>query len=291
MADPTYNESFRRNIGLVDLSEQELLHDATVGIAGLGGVGGQHMATLARMGIGGFHVADFDTFELANINRQYGATTKTIGRNKAEVMEEIALDINQSCRIKLFKEGITEDNVERFLKGLDIVIDGIDFFEIDARRLLFNTAREMGIYALTCGPIGFGATLQVFSPAGMSFDEYFAINDKMTYSQKIVAFAVGLTPKPLHLKYMDLNKVSLKDRTGPAIASACALCATLAATEVLKIITKKGEVKAVPHYFQFDPFLQVYKAGYLRKGGKNPIQRLKRKYLAKKFAKQLGEDR
>ncbi len=289
MTDPTYNESFRRNIGLVSHGEQELLRDATVGIAGLGGVGGLHMATLARMGIGGFHVADFDTFELANINRQYGATTKTIGREKAEVMKEIVEDINPSARIKVFKEGITEGNIVEFLTGLDVVIDGIDFFEIDARRLLFNTAREMGIYAITCGPIGYGATLQVFSPTGMSFDKYFAIDDAMTYAQKIVAFAVGLTPKPLHLKYMDLSKVSLKERTGPAIASACSLCATLAATETLKIITNKAAIKAVPNYFQFDPFRQIYKKGYLPMGGKNPIQKLKRWYLSRKFAGLLEE--
>lgn len=285
----TYNESFRRNIGLVSLSEQELLRNATVGVAGLGGVGGLHMATLARMGVGGFHVADFDTFELANINRQYGATTKTIGRKKAEVMKEIVEDINPSARVKIFSDGITEANVVEFLTGLNVVIDGIDFFEIDARRLLFNTARKMGIYAITCGPIGFGATLQTFSPTGMSFDEYFAIKDNMSYAQKIVAFAVGLTPKPLHLKYMDLGKVSLKERTGPALASACALCATLAATETLKIITNKTRVKVVPSYFQFDPFRQVYKTGYLPMGGRNPIQMIKRWYLSKKFASMLEE--
>jgi molybdopterin/thiamine biosynthesis adenylyltransferase len=289
MSDSTYKESFRRNIGLVNLDEQELLHNATVGIAGLGGVGGLHMATLARMGLGGFHVADFDTFELANINRQYGATTKTVGRLKTEVMDEVVKDINPTARIKTFKDGITEENITEFLTGLDVVIDGIDFFEIDARRLLFTRAREMGIYAITCGPIGYGATLQTFSPKGMSFDKYFAINDTMTYAQKLVAFAVGLTPKPLHLKYMDLDKVSLKDRRGPAMASACTLCATLAATETLKIITNKATVKAVPNYFQFDPLRQIYKKGYLPMGGKNPIQKLKRWYLSKKFAALLEE--
>jgi len=289
MKDSTYNESFRRNIGLVSLAEQERLKCATVAIAGLGGVGGLHMATLARMGLGGFHVADFDTFELANINRQYGATTKTIGRNKAEVMQEMVEDINPSARIKIFKKGVVKDNVTEFLTGVDVVIDGIDFFEIDARRLLFTRAREMGIYAITCGPIGYGATLQIFSPSGMSFDEYFAIRDNMTYAQKIVAFAVGLTPSPLHLKYMDIGKVSLKERTGPALASACSLCATLAATETLKIITNKAVVKAVPNYFQFDPFRQIYKKGYLPMGGKNPIQKIKRWYLSKKFASLLEQ--
>ncbi len=39
----------------------------------MGGVGGVHLMTLARLGIGKFTIADPDTFELANFNRQYGA--------------------------------------------------------------------------------------------------------------------------------------------------------------------------------------------------------------------------
>src|SRR6185437_9665448 len=90
----SYQEAFRRNIGLVSETEQELLRGKTIAIPGLGGVGGQHLITLARMGVGGFHLADADTFSHANFNRQHGANLFTLGKNKAEVMEEMVRAIN-----------------------------------------------------------------------------------------------------------------------------------------------------------------------------------------------------
>ncbi|MEE9543206.1 MAG: ThiF family adenylyltransferase, partial [Thermodesulfobacteriota bacterium] len=156
-----YKEAFKRNIGLFTEEEQERLKQSRAAVAGLGGVGGVHLITLARMGIGKFHIADLDTFETANINRQYGAKSDTLGKEKTEVMREAVLSINPEADITSFPQGVTEDNIDGFLEGVDVVLDGIDFFEIDARRLLFNKARERGITTITSGPIGFGATLQV----------------------------------------------------------------------------------------------------------------------------------
>lgn len=279
-----YREAFKRNIGLLTGSEQEALRSSRVAIAGLGGVGGIHLVTLARIGVGKFHIADNDTFETANLNRQYGASANSMNRKKTDVMKEITNSINPEAGVVAFSEGVTEGNIDEFLTGVDVVVDGIDFFSVDARRLLFNKAREKGIYAITSGPIGFGSTLQIFSPRGMSFDEYFGISDGMSHVEKMVAFSVGLTPRLLHLRYMDLSKVDLKSGTGPSLASACALCASLVATETMKILLKRGGVRAVPHYFQFDPYRQVYKKGYLFWGARNPFQYVKRKILLKKVS-------
>jgi tRNA A37 threonylcarbamoyladenosine dehydratase len=70
-----YHEAFSRNIGLFTVEEQEKLRRSRVAIAGMGGVGGVHLVTLARTGIGNFTIADPDRFELANMNRQW-ATEK-----------------------------------------------------------------------------------------------------------------------------------------------------------------------------------------------------------------------
>ena len=64
-----------------------------------------------------------------------------------------------NAEVRVFEEGVSADNVEAFLAGVDIYVDGIDFFEIDARRLVFMTCRQRGIYALTAAPLGFGATV------------------------------------------------------------------------------------------------------------------------------------
>jgi tRNA A37 threonylcarbamoyladenosine dehydratase len=81
-----YEQAFQRTLGWVTEEELLTLRQKRVAIAGVGGVGGGYALTLARLGIGNLTIADPDTFELANFNRQVGANIATIGRSKAEVI-------------------------------------------------------------------------------------------------------------------------------------------------------------------------------------------------------------
>ncbi|MDX9708232.1 MAG: ThiF family adenylyltransferase [Trichloromonas sp.] len=275
------DNEFSRNIGLLTEGEQARLLNAKVAVAGAGGVGGIHLLTLARLGVGKFNIADLDVFEPVNISRQFGAFHSTRGRHKAEVLAEMIRDINPQAEITLFPQGVSAENIDKFLEGVEVFVDGIEFFEIDIRRLVFNRARGKGIYALTAAPLGFGATLQVFSPQGMSFDDYFGIDDGMGELEKLAAFATGLAPRPYHLSYLDKRKVSVKERKGPAVAPACTLAASLVATEVVKILTGKGTSKPVPHYLQIDMLRGKMHRGYVWGGGKNPLQRIVRHFVLK----------
>ncbi len=282
-------EDFRRNIGLLTEDEQRRLLSSRVAVAGAGGVGGLHVLTLARLGIGAFTLADPDTFEAVNVSRQFGAARSTFNRNKAEVLAEMVKDINPAAQVTVFKEGIDESNVDTFLEGADLFVDGIDFFEFEARRLLFVKSREKGIYAVTAAPLGFGSTVQIFAPTGMSFDEYFGIEDAMTYEEKVAAFAVGLAPRPFHIRYMDLSRVNFAAKSGPAVSPSCTLAASFVATEAVKILTGKGEVEPVPAYVQMDLLLGKFHKGRVLLGGKNPLQRLKRWIILKKVKSALAK--
>ena len=68
-----YDEAFSRNLGWLTPQEQQRLRGARVAVAGMGGVGGVHVQGLARLGVGALNLTDFDSFELANFNRQAGA--------------------------------------------------------------------------------------------------------------------------------------------------------------------------------------------------------------------------
>ena len=282
MGEDFYREAFARNLGIISEAEQEVLRRSRVAILGLGGVGGIHLATLARLGVGGFRIADGDAFETANINRQYGACAATLGRNKTEVMAELAKQLNPGVEIAAFPEGVSARVLDAFLEGADLVIDGVDFFAVDVRRQVFRRARERGLHVVSAGPVGFGAALLVFSPSGMSFDDYFGLRDDMSWEEMVAAFAVGLAPAGWHVGYMDLSRVDLEGRKAPGLASACALCAGLAATEVLKILLKRGRLLAAPHYLQLDPYLLRWRKGYMAFGGRNPLQQLKRRLLLRK---------
>src|SRR5436190_23950242 len=119
-----YQRAFSRNIGWVTDQEQRIIATKRVAIAGMGGVGGVHLITLVRLGITDFHVADFDTFDLANFNRQAGATMNTWGKSKVHVMTELAREINPNIKIKVFDRGVNTEVMPEFLRGVDLYVDG-----------------------------------------------------------------------------------------------------------------------------------------------------------------------
>ena len=90
-----YDDAFSRNIGWVTELEQQRLRQSRVAIGGLGGVGGVHLLTLARLGIGRFSIADFDVFDIVNFNRQVGATVSSLKHPKIDVLADMVKDINQ----------------------------------------------------------------------------------------------------------------------------------------------------------------------------------------------------
>ena len=276
-------EIFSRNIGLISEREQECLHRARIAIPGMGGVGGIHLVTLARLGIGQFHCADFDVFEPANSNRQYGAKTENFGRPKLTIMCQEAQLINPYLEIGKFSHGLSLDNLDSFLNGVDIVIDSLDFFAIDIRRSLFKRAHERGIHVITAGPIGFGCSMIIFSPdSGMSFDEYFAITDQLSAEEKALRFFLGLTPKTSFMSYME--GVDLSKKKGPSLGLSCNLCSAMAATEVVRILLRRGETKSAPYYHRFDPYSGRYYRRKLWFGNHHPIQRFKLNRLRKKLS-------
>jgi molybdopterin/thiamine biosynthesis adenylyltransferase len=201
-------------------------------------------------------------------------------------MADEARDINPDAQIRVFAEAITAANVHQFLEGADVYVDGVDFFTIDARRLLFRTARELGIWGVTAAPLGCSTAWLSFDPNGMSFDTYFDFREEMEVLDQVVTFAVGLAPRATQQAYMDLSKVDLRARTGPSLGLACQLCSGVTAAEIIKIVLGRGKVITAPEYAQFDAFTGQLRRGRMWWGNRNPWQRMKRYYLKRFLASQ-----
>lgn len=270
----SFSQAFARNIGWVTRAEQEVLQHKRVAIAGMGGVGGVHLLTLARLGIGAFHIADFDVFDIVNFNRQVGATVSSIGKPKVDVLAEMARDINPEVDIKIFPQGVDESNMSTFLAGTDAYIDGLDFFAFAARRAAFAACARFGIPAITAAPLGMGTALLNFLPGRMSFEEYFLWGD-LPDDEKALRFLVGLAPRGLHRAYLvDPSAVNLAEQRGPSSIMGCQLCAGVAATETLKILLGRGTVLGAPHGFQFDAYRTRLVHTWRPGGNNHPLQRI-----------------
>jgi len=283
-----YNEAFSRNLGWFTGVEQQKLRNSTVAIAGLGGVGGIHLLTLARLGVGRFHIADFDTFDVANFNRQVGATMSTLGQRKLDVLAAQARDINPEVKLTLFPQGVSAESPDDFLRGADIYIDGLDFFAFSARRATFAACHRLRIPAVTAAPLGMGSALLVFLPDRMSFEEYFRL-EGCDETEQALRFLVGLAPAGLHRPYLvEPSRIDLAARRGPSTMIACNLCAGFAAAEGIKLLLGRGEVRAAPWGLQYDAFRNKLVRTWRPGGNNNPLQRLimtiGRRQLARKPA-------
>ena len=269
-----YSVATSRNIGWITELEQKRLRSAKVAIAGLGGVGGAHLITLARLGIGNFHIADFDRFDIHNFNRQAGASMPSVGQPKVDVMAKLARDINPGASIRLFADGVTPENVGDFLDGVDLYVDGIDFFSMDARRLLFAACRERGIPALTAAPLGMGVSLLYFDPKRMSFEEYFRLEGHDRQEQ-YARFIAGLSPAMLQRKYLVVPAaVDFAQQRGPSTVMACDLCAGVMGTEALKVLLGRGRLRPAPWAMQFDAYRHKLKFTWRPSGNDHPLQKV-----------------
>ncbi|MEO5811753.1 MAG: ThiF family adenylyltransferase [Rhodanobacter sp.] len=269
-----YTTAFSRTIGWITKAEQATLRTKRVAIAGLGGVGGAHLLTLTRLGIPAFNLADFDRFGTENFNRQAGATQSTLGQPKVDVVSRMARDINPDLDINKFPDGITLDNMEQFLSGVDLYVDGLDFFVLDIRAKLFALCAERGIPAITAAPLGMGAAVLAFLPGQMTFEEYFQLEGRPK-NEQLLRFMVGLAPAVLHQGYLvDPSAVDLVNQRGPSTPMACEICAGIAATQALKILLGRGKVPAAPHGMHFDAYRNKLVHTWRPGGNRNPLQRL-----------------
>ncbi len=269
-----YHAAFSRSVGWITRDELDILKNKRVAIAGLGGAGGSHLLTLARLGIGKFNIADFDCFELPNFNRQAGASMSHLNQPKVDVLEGTALDINPTLDIKKFSCGVTTDNLSEFLTDVDVYLDGVDFFAFAAREAIFAACAERGIPAITAAPLGMSVALLNFMPGQMSFEDYFQLQGKSDLD-KMLHFLVGLSPAMLQRSYLvDPTAIDFPNHKGPSTSMGCELCAGFAGSQALKIVLKRGDILAAPWGLQFDAYRCRLAKTWRPWGNRNPLQRL-----------------
>lgn len=284
-----YNHAFSRTIGWITHEEQAILRHKRIAIAGLGGVGGSHLLTLSRLGIGAFTLAEMDCFGLENFNRQAGAFLSTVGRAKLDVLADMARDINPELDIRAFPSGVNDGNLGDFLDGVDLYVDGLDFFALDIRRKVFAACAERAIPAITAAPLGMGTAMLAFLPGGMTFEQYFRL-ESCAPPEQYLRFLLGLSPARLQMGYLvEPSAVDLAARRGPSTPMACELCAGVTGTEALKILLRRGEILTAPRGYHVDAYRNRLARTWRPFGNRNPIQQIALAIARRRFGQTLQQ--
>ena len=130
---------------LLGSEKLELLRNAHVLVVGLGGVGAYAAEMIARAGVGRMTVADADTVNATNINRQLVALHSTVGRPKAEVLAERLRDINPGIGLTVVDKYIKDEETYILLDAAryDYVVDAID--TLSPKLALIAASLERGL--------------------------------------------------------------------------------------------------------------------------------------------------
>jgi len=132
------------------------LKQATVGIAGVGGLGSSVAVALARVGVGRLVVADFDVVEPSNLNRQQYFIDQ-IGRYKVDALVENLRRINPYVTVESYRERLGPENIPVIFSDCRIVVEAFD--RADMKAMLVNTVLESmpgSIVVAASGLAGFG---------------------------------------------------------------------------------------------------------------------------------------
>ena len=153
-------DRYLRNIPALSEEECLQLRNKRVIVVGCGGLGGNLISILLRIGVGNLRIVDGDVFEATNLNRQLFSSIPALGHNKARIAEQRASNINPDIHLDVVEEFLTEENADDLLRDCDIALDALD--NIPGRRLLAAACERAGI------PLVYGAISGWVAQAALS---------------------------------------------------------------------------------------------------------------------------
>ena len=147
------------------------LQEARVAVIGCGALGSLCAMYLAASGVGNINIADFDTVDLSNLQRQLFFTEADLGKTKALVLRDRMLALNSGVSVNVTQEMVRPANAGDFLAGCDVVVDGSDN---PATKLMTDRlAAKYGIPCVIAGVRGFELQVMTCLPGGTRYADIF----------------------------------------------------------------------------------------------------------------------
>ena len=133
-----------RNIPALTAEDMDKLNKSRVLVAGCGGLGGNVIEHLARIGVGSLIVVDGDVFTKSNLNRQLLCTSGNLGTSKALAAAERIKQIDSSIAVVPVSVSLTKENAPALMADADLIIDCLD--SIASRLVLEYVASAAGLF-------------------------------------------------------------------------------------------------------------------------------------------------
>lgn len=253
-----YEQIFERNYGIFSPEEQNRIRNARVVIVGCGGIGGVVALALARSGLEHFVLYEYDTYSLSNLNRQITCFEDTLGMNKAICTRDAILRINPEAEIIVDTDGLKPEDMEKAIASGDVFMPAADEWPLSIAAL--GLAKEMGKPAIMAYPVGALVRVSTFLPDGPYAAECLVQPYKMNYAD-LKTFMENPDNRSVLYYYMQegcwtkewFDDWCRSERPHAQICAPVWVAGSLAALEIIKLVSGKWEVVAAPRYWRITP--------------------------------------
>lgn len=211
-----YPYRYLRNQEIISAEEQFKLAKSRVAVVGAGGLGGQVILLLARLGIGHLVVVDHDVFDETNLNRQTLCSKSSLGMSKSKEAVNVLGSINPGVEATSYQVRVDSSNILEILAGSNVVVDALD--NVPDRFVLEKAAKRLGIPLVHGALAGFEGQLMTIFPDDPGLKNLYGsggVRENEAKSPEAILGVPALTPS---------------------------IIATLQAMEVLKIILRRGKI-------------------------------------------------
>jgi molybdopterin/thiamine biosynthesis adenylyltransferase len=190
-----YPYRYIRNLDAISTEEQLKLAKSKIAIIGAGGLGGNVILLLARVGIGSLVVVDQDVFDETNLNRQALCNVNSLGRPKAHEAVSAVRTINPGVTVFPHQIKLDASNAEGILAGSDVIVDALD--NVPDRFLLEGAAKKLGIPLVHGTLAGFEGWIMTIFPGDPGLKNIYGAEEEKRMdreSPQAVLGVPGVTP-------------------------------------------------------------------------------------------------
>ena len=206
---------YARNLALDKFTEenQRQLAEASVLVVGAGALGSIVATYLAGAGVGRIGIADFDTIDVSNLQRQILYSTDSLGKSKVETLAAHIRRLNPLVHVEIYQSFLKDNDLTRnLIEKYDIIVEGSD--NPETKHLLETLAMESGKPLVVGGVSQWKGQVMTVMPGHAYFSELFGHGQSCS----------GYTPCS----------------GGGVLGPVPGIVASIQATEVIKLIIKQG---------------------------------------------------
>ena len=171
--DTDFNIRYARNLQLPGFSEdtQMKLRDSDILIVGAGALGSVAAMYVAASGIGSVSLADFDTVDISNLQRQIFYGENNLGEQKTGILAEKIRGLNSGVQVNVINRFLTPSTIEHYCRNKNVIVECSD--NPATKEMVVNIGRKLNIPVVLGGVKEYSGQVMVFTEGSPDYSDIF----------------------------------------------------------------------------------------------------------------------